>query len=91
MNNTYNDTNKTEPYVYVIIIFAPILFLYLLQRCLLHTFLYFHRGTCCIEDENYVYEVNEVNEVNENYVYEANEANYVEEDDRFDGFDNISI
>ena len=51
MNYTYNDNEKTESYVYVIVIFAPILFLYLLQRCLLHTCLYCHRGTCCIEDE----------------------------------------
>ena len=90
MNNTYTDTDKTESYVYVILILGPILFLYLLQRCLLHTCLYCHRGTCCIDDEDYNYDIDDIDVINESI--KADKVNIADEaDDRFDGFDNISI
>tara|TARA_B100001142_G_C14175705_1_gene594101 strand:+ start:788 stop:991 length:204 start_codon:yes stop_codon:yes gene_type:complete len=62
MNNTDFEPDKTEPYIYVIVIVAPILFLYLLQKCLLHTFLYCRRGTCYIEDGDYNYDIDAINE-----------------------------
>ena len=91
MNHTFNDTDKTEPYIYVIVILGPILFLFLLQKCLLHTSLCCHRGTCCFEDEDYNYDIDIINEsINGNKVAEA-EAEAEADEDRLDGFDNLSI
>ena len=86
MNNTNVENNKTEPYIYVIVILAPILLLYLLQKCLLHACLYCHRGTCCLEDDDYNYEIDAIN-----VSIESNKVNLDNEvDDRFDDIDNIS-
>jgi len=51
MNYTYNDNEKTESYVYVLVIVAPILFLYLLQKCLLYTGTFCLRGSCKLDNK----------------------------------------
>ena len=84
MNYTYNNNDKTEPYIYVVVILAPILFLCLLQKCLLHTCLYYRSGTCCFEDEDYNYDIDIINESIKGD--KVDEADY-----RLDGFDNLSI
>ena len=51
MNNTYTDTDETESYVYVILILGPILFLYLLQKCLIYTGTFCHRGSFKLDNK----------------------------------------
>ena len=70
--------NKTEPYDYVIIILGPIIGFVLATLCIRYTFYYCHGGTCIENDEP---------ENDDNYDYSEEEN----DEDRFDGFDNISI
>jgi hypothetical protein len=90
MNYTYNNTDKTESYIYVIVIVAPILCLLSLHMCIRCIYHFCHGGTCCIEAEDYNYDIDVINEsIKGDINIEADEIDEV--DDRFDGFDNISI
>jgi hypothetical protein len=87
MNYTYIDNDKTEPYIYVIVIVAPILCLLSLHMCIRCIYYFCHGGTCCLEDEDYNYDIDVINES-----IESDKVNLDNEvDDRFDGFDNICI
>ena len=82
--------NKTEPYEYVIIIFSPILTFILISLCIRYTFYFCHGGPCIendeLENDAEVFELE-----NDAESYEADRLENDVDEDRFDGFDNISM
>ena len=86
----------TDAKEYVIIILGPILTFILLSLCIRYTFYFCHGGPCpCIED-SHMTDANdaEVFELENDEDYNGYTDNRLETDvdeDRFDGFDNISI
>mgnify|MGYP006129682491 CR=1 FL=1 len=75
----------TDAKEYVIIILGPILTFILLSLCIRYTFYFCHGGPCpCIEDTH-------MTDANDAEDYADNRLETDVDEDRFDGFDNISI
>jgi hypothetical protein len=73
----------TDAKEYVIIILGPIIGFVLLTLCIRYTFYFCHGGPCpCIEDPELENDAED---------YDDNRLETEDDEDRFEGFDNISI